>query len=107
MADNTLGTMIGYDFNRDGKYTEKQYLDTHAKVATFIHTTVVQAFMDKREAMITDSGDNAVFHVKAGQVLFAGGADTERFAAYLRTEGRAAGVRATMAQHRDHEGMER
>lgn len=82
-----METMIGYDFQADGRYDQKYYLDTQQHLDTFMHTHVVRAFMEGREAMVTDSGDNAVFHVKGGKVEWAGGGDIQEMTSTLRALG--------------------
>ena len=110
---STMGTMYGYIYDFEGYHSGPKRLGTDEDIGAFIRTDMARAFMQGREAMVTDSGDNAVFHVKESRVMFAGGADTDQFAAGLRKLGVAqtdlqAKVQVALAHHTlNHEGMER
>lgn len=73
-------TLIGYDFNAYGFYKQKDYLYTEEAMTAWLDVHLLPAYREGRELMVTDSGDNAVLHIKGGKVLHAGGYDVEAFA---------------------------
>ena len=76
-------TLIGYEFQHDGFHRGRVYLETAVALDLYMRTVVALAFREGREVMITDSGDNAIFHVKDATVRHAGGADTDAMATIL------------------------
>lgn len=77
-------TLIGYDFNSQGMYREKVYLYSETEMGDYLRSHAGAAFREGREFMLTDTGDNAVLHIKDGKVLFAGGYDVGMFEEHLR-----------------------
>jgi hypothetical protein len=89
MSEGDFETLIGYEFQQDGFHRGRVYLKTADALERYMREVVAPAFREGREMMITDSDDNAVFHVKDAVVLHAGGADTRAMATLLTQLGDA------------------
>jgi hypothetical protein len=95
---DTFGTLIGYEYDHAGRYRERVYIRNAEELEVFMRGVVATAFVDGREIMITDAGDNAVFHVKDGAVLHAGGANVRDIEALLAKWGTSIHARS----HSEH-----
>lgn len=70
--------LLGYEYNTQGYHGSGTLLRTEKELDLYMEKVVSVAFNERREVMLTDMGDNAVFHCKEGRVIFAGGWDCHR-----------------------------
>ena len=60
----------GYLYDRDGYHDGGVYLENANQMETWAFINVPFAIQSRRELMITDCWDNAMFHVKDGAILW-------------------------------------
>jgi hypothetical protein len=68
-ADPDGWPLIGYVYGHDGYHSGKNWLENPDQLREFIEKHVNPAIQEKREVMITDGGDYAVFHSKDGETI--------------------------------------
>lgn len=61
---------FGYVYNHAGYYHAPIKLDTETMLENFLDRVARHAIEEKREVMVTDCDDYAVFHAKGGEILF-------------------------------------
>lgn len=64
---------FGYEYDHAGYHSGPVELTSEQQLVRFRDLVATPAIRDKREVMLTDSDDYAVFHAKDGVILWAGG----------------------------------
>lgn len=64
--------MYGYEYNEDGYHYGPVKIEDEAQLERFFHFVVEPSIKDRREVMITDEMDIAIFHFRNGLVLWDG-----------------------------------
>lgn len=62
--------LFGYVYDSNGFYREPVRLTDKETVEKFMRGPVTLALAEKREVVITDTGDLTVFHCKDGAILY-------------------------------------